>query len=261
MHNFWTVLEKNILLKCFIQLLAQLKPSPQVVLSMDQEETAYLLILWGKRCSRLPFKTPIFILTTMKTLRRIFFRGLITVLPIALTVYILSFGISVMENMLGNVLRVLLPTYIPGLGFILTLILIFVFGLLLNNIMLSGLLHNLEKWLTSIPLVKAVYSPLRDLMNLFSKDGQKDLKSVVLVDLQGQGIYSLGLVTRDSFEDLDSIKEFAQDKVAVYVPWSYGVGGMTFLVSKSRIVPVDIPTDKALNLAITGWIKTHAKDS
>jgi uncharacterized membrane protein len=63
----------------------------------------------------------------MKTIRAIFLKGLLTLLPIALTIYILSSVFSVFENMLGNVLRSLLPesTYIPGLGFILALILIF----------------------------------------------------------------------------------------------------------------------------------------
>lgn len=190
----------------------------------------------------------------MGQLRNIFFRGLITLLPVALTIYILYAGVLIVDNFLGSALRAVLPTYIPGLGFILTILIIFLFGLMLNNLVLGGVLQNLERWLFKFPLIKAVYSPLRDLMNLFSKQGQKDLKSVVLVDLNG--MKAIGLVTRDSFRDLDSLAAHTADKVAVYIPWSYGLGGLTFLIPRNKITPVDIPVDRALSLAITAWINS-----
>jgi uncharacterized membrane protein len=96
--------------------------------------------------------------------KTIFLRGLITLLPIAVTVYILYAGILIFENILGDILKAVLPAqfYVPGFGFALTLILIFTFGLLLNNFILQTLLQKLEERLKSIPLVKAVYSPIRD---------------------------------------------------------------------------------------------------
>lgn len=194
----------------------------------------------------------------MGQLRHIFFRGLITLLPVAITIYILYAGVLIVENFLGSVLRAVLPTYIPGLGFLLTLLLIFAFGLMLNNLVMGGVLQHFRKWAFKFPLVKTVYSPLRDLMNLFSKKGQKDLKSVVLVNLGG--MQALGLVTRESFKDIEILQPHAKDKVTVYIPWSYGVGGLTFLVPRSSITPVDLPVDRALSLAITAWIKTHEED-
>lgn len=190
----------------------------------------------------------------MQKLRNVFFRGLITFLPIAITIYILYAGVLIVENFLGGAIRAALPeTYIPGLGFLLTILLIFALGLMLNNLVIGAFLHQLENRLLAVPLVKAVYSPLRDLMNLFSKSGQRELKATVLVDVGG--MKALGLVTRDSFRDLESLKDAAEGKVAVYVPWSYGLGGMTFLVPKDKITPVDLPIDRALSLALTAWVK------
>lgn len=198
----------------------------------------------------------------MKTIRAIFLKGLLTFLPIALTIYILSSVFSVFENMLGNVLRSLLPetAYIPGLGFILALVLIFFFGLLLNNLITSSIWSNAEKRLMSVPLIKAVYSPLRDLMNLFSTSGQKDLKSVVLVDMKN-GAKVLGLVTRDNFSDLGIDSKHLDDRVAVYLPMSYGLGGFTLLISRQQLETVDIPVERALQLAITGWVTTHSEET
>jgi uncharacterized membrane protein len=191
-------------------------------------------------------------------LKTIFLRGLITLLPIALTVYILYAGILIFENILGDLIKATLPTelYVPGLGFALTLLMIFLFGLLLNNFILQTLLRKLEERLKSIPLIKAVYSPIRDLMNLFANKGQKGLRGVVLVQWHPGGPTSIGLVTRDNFDDLPQIP--GTDLVSVFLPLSYGVGGVTLLFQKSQVKVVDIPVEKALQLAITGWVKTES---
>ena len=198
----------------------------------------------------------------MNKLRSIFFRGLITFLPIAVTIYIIYAGVILVDGLLGNWIRALIPnTYIPGLGFLLTIVIIFVLGLMLNSLVIGGFLHQVEKRLMAIPFIKTVYAPLHDLMNLFTKTGQKDLKSVVLVDLGLNGINSLGLVTRDSFQDLKGLQRQTEGMVTVYVPWSYGIGGLTLLVPKERVTRVDIPTEKALSLALTAWVKSSEDES
>lgn len=197
----------------------------------------------------------------MQWIRNSFLKGLVTLLPIAITIYILYAGFLIFENWLGSILRHLLPeqAYVPGFGFLLTLVLIFLFGLLLNNIITVSFWAEVEKKLTEVPLIKAVYSPLRDLMNLFSK-GQKGLQSVVLVELT-PGTKILGLVTRDNFKDIPNLSRELEGKVAVYFPLSYALGGMTLLIDKTKLQIVDIPVEKALSLGITAWVKTDNKES
>jgi uncharacterized membrane protein len=192
----------------------------------------------------------------MASINKVFFRGLITLLPITLTVYILYSAIIILENLLGSFLRILLPTYIPGLGLLLTLVLIYMFGLLLNNYLTGRILMSFEERLTRVPFLKAVYSPLRDLMNLFSQKNPKEMGKVVLVTIGTTGIRMLGIVTRETFVDLP-LGQLAQDRVTVYVPFSYGLGGYTLLVEKSQITEINIPVEKAMSLAITGWVKTE----
>ncbi|MFN8790989.1 MAG: DUF502 domain-containing protein [Bdellovibrionales bacterium] len=191
----------------------------------------------------------------MNRFKTIFLRGLLTLLPMAVTIYILYAGILIFENFLGGVIKFVLPErdYIPGLGFALTIVLIFVFGLLLNNLIVETLLRKLEESLKEIPLVKAVYSPVRDLMNLFSGSGKRGLQGVVLVPWSESGPLSIGLVTRDKFDDIPKLQD--QDLIAVFIPLSYGVGGVTMLFRRSQVRPLDIPIEKALQLAITGWVK------
>ncbi len=194
----------------------------------------------------------------MNKIKKIFVSGLISFLPLAVTIYVVYAGVTIVENFLGNFLRNILPSdsYIPGFGFLTTLILIFLLGLLLNNFVTAGLLLRLQERLTEVPLIKVVYSPLRDLMNLFSKGhGGNALQKVVLVKFD-EHKEVLGLVTREHFQDLDSNLKINADKITVYIPMSYGLGGYTILINKNQVTPIDIPVEKAMSLALTAWIKT-----
>ncbi len=196
----------------------------------------------------------------MKHLQKIFLQGLLTFLPIAVTIYIVYAGVSIVDSFFGKALYRVLPFYIPGLGFLLTIILIFILGFLLNNLITAGVLHSVEKSLTQIPFFKAIYLPLRDLMNLFNKGGANGMKTAVLVNI-GNGNQTLGLVTRESFKDIPQLENETRDKVTVYIPLSYSLGGFTLLVSRSQITPVDLPIEKAMSLAITGWVKADDEET
>ena len=197
----------------------------------------------------------------MQAFNKIFFRGLVTLLPIAITIYIVYSAVVILENLLGSVLRQVLPEYVPGLGLLLTFVLIFIFGLLLNNFLIGRFLVSLESKLVQVPFFKVIYSPLRDLMNLFNrKDANKEMKNVVLVKFSENGATALGIVTRESFKDLPFANLMA-DKVAVYFPYSYGLGGYTLLIPRIMITEVDLPVERAMSLAITGWVKADEPGS
>lgn len=195
----------------------------------------------------------------MSSFNKIFFRGFITLLPIAVTIYIVYSAIIILENLLGSILRQILPTYIPGLGLLFTLVLIFIFGLLLNNFLTGRFLFSLEARLVQIPFIKAIYSPLRDLMNLFQKGEAKETQSVVLVNIGNTGAKAMGLVTRESFRDLP-LQNHINTHVAVFFPFSYGLGGYTLLVPRESITKLDIPIERAMSLAVTGWVKADHKE-
>jgi uncharacterized membrane protein len=190
-------------------------------------------------------------------LQHIFLRGLFTFLPIAITIYIVYVVVSLIDHLFGNIVRQILPaeSHIPGLGFLITIFIIFVFGLMLNNFLAQSLLSNLEKRLLKVPFIKAIYSPLRDLMNLFSKKNDPLMKSVVLFQMIPGGPQFMGLLMREDFKDIPGMENQGRDRVAIYLPMSYGFGGFTVLAPRSLIQPVDIPIERAMSLAITAWVK------
>jgi uncharacterized membrane protein len=190
----------------------------------------------------------------MKYLNQIFFKGLIVVLPITLTFYLLIWASINVESIFGSGLELILgqKIYFPGLGIIVTIIFIFLVGLLVNNYITGRFFAWLTSLLEKVPLIKAIYNPLKDLMALIpGRNSDKNRpQNVVLVNLEHLGIEALGLVTREELDELPG-----ENKVTVYIPFSYMLGGMTVIVTRDKIRKVNIPVDQALKLSVTAWIK------
>lgn len=194
----------------------------------------------------------------MKYLNQLFFKGLIVVLPISLTFYIL-FLISVrMETFFGDLLARIVgkELYVPGLGIVATIGVVLLVGFLVNNYFTGRIFLWFNSLMERVPLIKIIYNPLKDLMALIPGGSNgKENQRVVLVPLPGLGVKTLGLVTREELEELHN-----KTDITVYVPLSYMLGGITVIVPRDQVEKVDMPVDQALKLAVTAWIKAPPKN-
>jgi len=189
----------------------------------------------------------------MKKLNQIFFQGLILVLPISLTFYLLFWLSLKAEGLFGSVVELVLgkELYFPGTGIVLTILVVFLVGLLAQSFVTARMLRWLTGQLEKFPLIKVIYNPLKDLMALLPGRSQAaGNQRVVLVPYAGAQV--LGLMTRDRLPELG-----ASNLVSVYVPYSYILGGITLLVPADQVVRVDMPVDQAIKLSITAWIKAQ----
>ena len=195
----------------------------------------------------------------MKHINQIFFKGLIVVLPITLTFYLLIWASYKIESLFGSIIEWLIGQwlYIPGLGIVVTLIFIFLVGLLVNNYITGRFFKWLTNTLEKVPLIKVIYNPLKDLMALIpGRSSNKDKpQRVVLVPLENLGVNALGLVTREELDELPG-----SDLISVYIPLSYMLGGLTVLIERDKVKKVDIPVEQALKLSVTAWIKASDKE-
>ncbi len=192
----------------------------------------------------------------MKKLNQIFFKGLILILPIGLTFYFMFWVSASLESLFGSVVQLAVgeALYVPGTGIVLTVLLVFLVGLLAHNYFTAQLFRWFTRKLEQFPLIKVIYNPLRDLMALLPnrEKGQSGQK-VVLVELHG--VQVMGLLTREGLTEINS-----PELVSVYVPFSYMLGGMTVLVPADKVRKVDLPVDQAIKLSVTAWIKSSNKD-
>lgn len=196
----------------------------------------------------------------LRKLNSIFLKGLLALLPMALTVSLLTWIIQSLEAVFGDALSVLLPQgfYIPGLGLVLGIAAILAAGVLVENYFAGSFFKRFEDLLKRAPVIRTIYSPLKDLADLFSRTkGAGQSQQVVFVSV-APGIEAMGLVMRDRFDDLP-IGAVPAGKIAVFIPLSYGFGGFTLLIDREKTRDAGLPAERALQLAITGWVRAGGR--
>lgn len=184
----------------------------------------------------------------MRALGRIFFTGLVAVVPLALTLWVLGWLGVKSERLLGGVIQWLLPEgwYLPGLGLLLGVGLVFAVGVLMQLYLVQRLFEAGEALLERIPLIKTLYGSIRDVMQMFSRRGGEETGRPVVVRLPGHGTV-VGFVTRDSMDENFG----GEDVVAVYFPMSYQIGGYTVLLPKENLEPLDMSAQDAMRFVLT----------
>lgn len=202
--------------------------------------------------------------TDWRKLTRTFLSGLFVLLPIMVTLAIVMWIIGIAEGVLGGFIRVLLPgnAYLPGMGLVVSLFLILIVGLLTQAIFFRELINWLEEQLERIPLIKTVYSAVKDLTGFFSRagTGTKRFGQVVSVQIPGVPIRMLGFVTLEDLRGVGLAPESGEENVAVYLPMSYQIGGYTVLLPRSYLTPVDMGMEEAMRFLITAGLSRTAEN-
>jgi len=189
---------------------------------------------------------------------RTFLTGLAAILPIAITLALLWWLGTTAEALFGGLLQRLLPEflYFPGLGLIIGLGLIFAIGVLLRAYVVQGLFAWLEGWVQRIPVVKTIYGTVRDVMNLFSGDLERQFGEAVLVTFPGTEYRLIGFVTREDFQGLpDNLG--TEGTIAVYLPMSYQIGGYTMMMPRTRVEPLKLSLEDAMRYTLTAGVSAR----
>ncbi|HQS99867.1 MAG: hypothetical protein B7Y26_03405 [Hydrogenophilales bacterium 16-64-46] len=197
----------------------------------------------------------------MKHLTQYFLRGLLTALPLGLTVYLLFQFLGWMENLAARFARPLLgEAYVPGLGLLLGVAGIVLLGFLVSRPCVARLLTLIELPFTNLPVVKNIYGSLKDFADFFSPKKTGARQMVVALKAPGQELELVGLVTRQQLDDLPA--GFTPgDRVAVYLPMGYMIGGYTVFVPRSWVRPVDMPVEEAMRASLFAWMGNSSDDN
>lgn len=196
----------------------------------------------------------------MKIITKLFLTGLATILPITITIYVLYWLGTKAESILGPILQWVIPErfYRPGLGVLAGVALLIAIGILMNAYVFRAFVGLGERILRKIPLVKTLYSSLRDLMGFFATDERQRMKPV-MVSIGNTNMRLMGFMTREDFADVPA-GIGGSDTVAVFLPMSYQMGGFTTMVPRSAVQPVDMTIEQAMRFAVTAGL-AGAKNS
>jgi uncharacterized membrane protein len=177
----------------------------------------------------------------MSRLLNYFFRGLVLIAPIAVTIYVVWVLFTRIDGWLG------LP--VPGLGFVLTIALITLAGFLASTFITRGFFGILESVFERLPFVRLVYSSTRDLLDAFVGEKRR-FDRPVLVRLSGASeARAVGFVTQPSLERLG-----LPGQVAVYLPFSYSVAGHVLIFPATSVEPIDAGSAEVMAFVVSGGV-------
>jgi uncharacterized membrane protein len=173
-----------------------------------------------------------------------FFRGLIVVTPIIVTVYLFYHTITWLDNLVG--------VKIPGLGFLISLTGITLIGFFGTGLITKPIFDIFDNLMDKTPGVKFIYSSVKDMLEAFVGD-KKKFTEPVLVEMTSSGIMKIGFVTKTDLSDLGSDKNL-KDYVGVYFPHSYNFSGNLFIVPKSKLVVLKGKNSDLMKMVVSGGV-------
>ncbi len=184
----------------------------------------------------------------MQWLRRNFIAGFFVLVPLFISVAALVWLFNVVDGFTTPLYDRLLGRRIAGLGTATTLVVIVLVGAFARNVIGRRILQRTEGWLLKVPVFRAIYAPVKQLIAAFSPDNASGFKRVVLVEDLRRG-YALGFLTREFTVDRGHGPE---ELLAVYVPTNNLYLGDVVICERARAVFPDITVEEGIRILLTG---------
>jgi len=181
-------------------------------------------------------------------LRTRFLAGFFILVPLAISVYALIWIFGIIDGLLAPVFLRLTGRELPGLGLLVTLLLVLAVGSLATNVIGRKLLARAESWLLMIPVFRTIYAPVRQLVAAFSPDNEYGFKRVAMVSVEDRG-WVMGFLTKEFTVDRGNGPE---PLMAVYVPTNHLYLGDIGLYSPDRVFFPDLTVEDGIRIFLTG---------
>lgn len=178
----------------------------------------------------------------MKSVIKYFFQGLLFVVPISVTIYVIWQVFVILDG--------LIPIDIPGLGIVLIFVFITVMGVIGRHLISDQIVEILENYIKRATLINVIYTAVKDLLKAFVGDKRSFSKPVMVKLYENSEIRRVGFLTNENFRNLNETK----DLITVYIPHSYNISGNVFLVPATYVQPLDVNAADLMKYAVSGGV-------
>lgn len=183
----------------------------------------------------------------MNKLATYFFKGILLVAPIAITIYVLVGAFRFLDD--------LLSLKWPGVGILILLAGVTLIGAVSQTLLINPLLGQLEKLINKVPLAALIYASVKDLLSAFVGDKKKFDRPVTVELVPGSGVRRIGFVTQD---DLKGV--FSENDIAVYLPHSYNISGEVMIIPRERVLALHWSSTDAMKFVVSGGVAWHGRN-
>lgn len=191
----------------------------------------------------------------IQRLRRYLVAGLLIWVPLGVTLLIIKFLVDLMDQTLLLLPQVLRPESVfgfsvPGLGIVLTAVVVIGTGIVVTNLFGQQLLHLGERLLNRIPLVRSIYASVKKLTHAVFSGGGKSFRKVVLVEYPRTGMWSLAFVTGDGPSEVSD--KIGHDLVTIFIPTTPNpTSGFILMLPRAEVIELDMPVDDGFKMIIS----------
>lgn len=195
-------------------------------------------------------------------IRKYFVAGLLTILPLALSIYILLVLFKLVDGILGRFLNIYLKSilgfYVPGLGLILFIAIILLCGVLSIHFFGAGLHLFLGKALSRFPILRYIYPSVKKVFEFVFSDSRLGFKKAVLIEYPSKGIWSLGFIANEGFKEAED--KLSMELLNIYVPSVPNpTTGYFVFIPKKEVKILDISIKAAMRLIMSGGLLNPAE--
>jgi uncharacterized membrane protein len=196
---------------------------------------------------------------SMSLLKRYFIAGLMVLLPLWVTFEAILFLMGIFDRSLRLIPdqyqpEVLLGFAIPGFGLIVSFAIVVMTGMLVANILGGRVVNWWERLLSKIPLVRSVYTAVKQIVEAIVGTGQKTFQQVYLVEYPRKGLWTLGFKTSDVMGEAQ-IKTGASAVINIFIPTTPNpTSGFFIMVAEQDVVELEMSVDDALKMLISGGV-------
>ena len=184
----------------------------------------------------------------MQWLRRRFITGFFVTVPLVISVAALVWIFGIIDGFTAPLATRVLGRELPGLGLLLTLLVVLTVGALATNVIGRRILARGEEWLMRVPVFRTIYAPVKQIVVAFSPDNEYGFKRVVMVEDPRRGM-ALGFLTKEFKVDRGSGME---SLVAVYVPTNHLYLGDVVVYPRSSVFFPDVTVEEGIRIFLTG---------
>jgi uncharacterized membrane protein len=200
-------------------------------------------------------------MTFSQWVRRNFIAGFFVTVPLVISVAALVWIFQVVDGVMAPLYARLLGRPVPGLGLLTTILFVWLAGVVASNVIGRRVLQRTEYYLLQVPVFRAIYAPIRQLISAFSPDNETGFKRVVMVEQHGRG-HVLGFLTREFTLDRGQGPEAF---VAVYVPTNHLYLGDVLVFAASEVEYPEITVEQGIRIFLTGGMAlpatVHSKEN
>ncbi len=186
-------------------------------------------------------------------IKRIFTTGVLTLLPLAITIYVFFLVFTFLDSIIGNLIIAIFDYRVPGAGFAAGILLIFIVGFIASNIIGKQLVALGDNIFQRLPLARGIYSSARQIIDAFTVQGKDAFQKVVLLEYPRKGLYVLGFVTSISRGEIQEITE--KETICIFIPTTPNpTSGMLILAPKSEITELQMSIEEGMKVIVSGGL-------